>query len=354
MSTQDPKQRRGALIAARIALVALSAFLAVEVGVRVFVGAPMAERLPIVKVEANSYRGWAMVPSETHYTYLHPVRMNALGLRGPEVEPKVPGETRILTLGDSLLYGQGVADDQTVPAHMLDLLQEASLVPPMAGTGKPGTGASWTVINGGHRAYSTHQELGMLRELGERLEPDIVVVFWFWNDVLFERPIKATNEKLKASGPIAFDVSAPVEGMVKYKWYAEQLVRRSAGVMFLYDLYRARNPNTPSQELIDDGLSRLPGYVDGFKAKAKELGSRLVFVIVPEPGGLFSPHLSHQIDRRAIEVLQERGVETLLIKPEVAAYARELGKLPTLPFDGHYTGEANRVIAEAIVRSLEL
>ena len=76
---------RRRLAALGISLVA--AAVAGELLVRAWIGAPLRERLPILMMQSNPARGWMMVPGETHYTYHHPVHVNALGLRGPEVRP---------------------------------------------------------------------------------------------------------------------------------------------------------------------------------------------------------------------------------------------------------------------------
>src|SRR5262245_45917719 len=185
----------------RFLVLALSLALALglaELVVRGLVGVPLAERLPLLSVRANPYRGWEMVPG-THYTYLHSVHVNALGLRGPELGPKAPGELRVLFLGDSLTYGQGVADDETVPYTLERGLRARE------------PDRAWTVVNGGVRAYGTAQELGLLEELGARIEPDVVVLGWYWNDVA-EREIGPSYEDFRARGEVVFDTGDRLEG----------------------------------------------------------------------------------------------------------------------------------------------
>jgi hypothetical protein len=97
------RRRRKRLLALVIALGASA--LVAESAVRLVVGAPLAERLPVMMVRANPQRGWEMVPGE-HYTYQHRVRVNSLGLRGPELGTKALGERRILFLGDSLMLAR--------------------------------------------------------------------------------------------------------------------------------------------------------------------------------------------------------------------------------------------------------
>jgi hypothetical protein len=157
-------RRRKRILALALALGA--SLLVAEIAVRVLAGSPLAERLPVMMVRANPRRGWEMVPGE-HYTYQHRVQVNSLGLRGPELAAKRPGERRILFLGDSLTYGQGVADDETVPAALERALAERA------------PQQRWSVVNAGCRAYGTSHELGLLAELGARIQPDVVLLGWY-------------------------------------------------------------------------------------------------------------------------------------------------------------------------------
>ena len=61
--------------------------------------------------------------SQVAYTFWDPewqtyVRLNSLGIRGPEPTALAPGERRVLMLGDSFTMGLQVDEDQTV-AHRL-------------------------------------------------------------------------------------------------------------------------------------------------------------------------------------------------------------------------------------------
>jgi len=327
-------------ILARAALLALGAFAGGELAVRILADVPLAERLPIMSAQANEFRGWAMVPGEAHYTYQHKVQLNSHGFRSREIEPKQEGELRVLALGDSLLYGQGVATEDTITAEMETLLRERM-------PGRP-----VNVINAGHRAYDTRQELGLVRELGAELDPDVVIVFWFWND-LHERPIEKTYDALQRIGTIAFDVGAPMEGWVEAKWRATQLVRSSALVMYLYDWWRATSHSGEmAPDYVDAGMERFEFYLSQFQRLSGELGFRLVYAIIPEPAGLMAPHHTHAVDARAAELLAAAGVETIQFQAALSALAHETGRLPVIPYDGHYLPEGNRVMAEAVVEAL--
>lgn len=117
---------------------------------------------------------WTMAPG-THRMAGVEVRINALGLRGPEVEvPRPPQEKRILVLGDSSIFGFGVTEGSVFSSQ----LQQALSVLPGAGP--------VTVINGGMVGYSSLQSLELLRMTGEKLQPTLLIIANLWSDNNFD------------------------------------------------------------------------------------------------------------------------------------------------------------------------
>ncbi len=97
------------------------------------------------------------------------VEINSLGLRGPELPRRAEGELRVLFLGDSVVAGFEVEQQETFVA-----LLEAQLQQRM---GRP-----LHVINGGVRGYGTDQSLLWYRERGQSLAPDLVALVFSAND----------------------------------------------------------------------------------------------------------------------------------------------------------------------------
>jgi lysophospholipase L1-like esterase len=97
------------------------------------------------------------------------VEMNSLGLRGPEPGPKRTGELRVLFLGDSMVAGFEVEQQQTFVA-----LLEREL------SGR--IGRQVHTVNGGVRGYGTDQYLLYYTARGRELRPDVVVIFASGND----------------------------------------------------------------------------------------------------------------------------------------------------------------------------
>jgi hypothetical protein len=91
-------------------------------------------------------------------------RYGAQGLRERDYGPKPAGVCRVLLLGDSFTYGDGLEWDQTYGMVLENLLNEAA------------GGPRFEVVNAGVPGYGTTQELSLLREIGFALEPDIVLL----------------------------------------------------------------------------------------------------------------------------------------------------------------------------------
>ena len=92
---------------------------------------------------------------------------NSLGARGPEIRhARRAGVPRVLLLGDSVTWGFGVADSETMAVALAERFSEAE------------------VVNLGVAGFGTAQELVLLREEGLAYQPDhVVLVFTLANDV---------------------------------------------------------------------------------------------------------------------------------------------------------------------------
>jgi hypothetical protein len=108
-----------------------------------------------------------------------PVHINSLELRDPrEYElKKRPNTFRILVLGDSVTFGHGSVYEHTYP-----YLTEQRLK-----AWRPDI--DWQVWNASVPGYNTSQELAQLLEVGDRYQPDLVIVGFFDNDLSDNRPL---------------------------------------------------------------------------------------------------------------------------------------------------------------------
>ena len=151
----------------------------------------------------NPYLLWEMVPGSRTEVGVE-VHVNTLGFRGPEItENKSQGVRRILILGDSTVYGHGVADDK-VFAQVLN----------------QSLGPNVEVINLGVPGYSTEQTLNLMDMRGWQLSPDLIIIANLWSDNNFDSFVDKTiiSRQLDAETPWALTVSGWLKQSALYRW----------------------------------------------------------------------------------------------------------------------------------------
>jgi hypothetical protein len=129
----------------------------------------------------DPYLGWRWKPNSqevlTSKGIDFTLTLNGQGVRATQdyAIPKPDGITRVLLLGDSVVMGEGVQNDQTFAALLDARAKQAGL--PIE------------VINGGTTDYNTQQEVIWLERHGLQFEPDLVVLVYVTNDArTFARP----------------------------------------------------------------------------------------------------------------------------------------------------------------------
>ena len=95
-----------------------------------------------------------------------PARINELGLRSSS-PVNDPAATRIMVVGDSSIFGDGVSDTQTLPEQVAQRLSSRRLV---------------DVQNGGVPGYTCLQSTALLDRLSDRFEPQILISYNMHSD----------------------------------------------------------------------------------------------------------------------------------------------------------------------------
>jgi len=99
------------------------------------------------------------------------VTINAAGFRGPLYpRPKSPRTVRIVGIGDSVMYGEGVSDDDVYLRHLSTRLNAE--YPELR----------WEAVNTAVPGYNTTMEVETLRAKGLGYEPDLVIIDYVGND----------------------------------------------------------------------------------------------------------------------------------------------------------------------------
>jgi lysophospholipase L1-like esterase len=187
----------GARLAAFLIAV-IVAFALCEIGVRfLYPTPPVPGREPQLTYQTSPDVGFLHVPNQLGWLDDGLATINSLGLRGTTPEtPKPAGSIRVLAIGDSTTFGWGVGDQETYCAELERLLRHEF------------PGRRIEVINGGVAAYDLRHDARLLKYFAPRLQPDIVLVGLYWNDV----PVEGLSPDGMAQGPGGDTALASVTG----------------------------------------------------------------------------------------------------------------------------------------------
>lgn len=108
---------------------------------------------------------WYAVPDNAS------MQANSLGFRGPELPAqRDPAELRIFTLGDSSVWGHGVADDQVFSSVAAAELSER--------LGRP-----VRAVIGAQPGHDVRQSYAVLESVGRKVRPDVLIIGNQWSDM---------------------------------------------------------------------------------------------------------------------------------------------------------------------------
>lgn len=300
---------------------------AIEVAARAFEG----------QAGANPAAGTAMVPHPTRIWALEPGRQRSFGVDfsiGPsglrESQPTaLDAKGRILTLGDSSVFGHGVPDGSTLHDQLALRLEER--------------GMPAEVICGGVPGYSTAQSLVLMEEIGWNLEPDVLVVANQFSDM---------NRDHFRDADVLAQLASPATTV-------DGVLRRSAVFRGLRSLIAAQK-GVPEFAAVgwpspsSSGEIRVPpeAYVANLStllSTAHERGVGVVFLELDErdqiPGG---------DNRHYAKMMESVGTAWGVPVVRAAALFEQSGFAREKLFldEVHPTGLANGVMAEALAETL--
>jgi len=118
-------------------------------------------------ISPNKKLGHEHIPSKSAKLQNVEIRINSLGMRGPE--PNENADLRIMMLGSSITLGWGVPEDQIYPSILKNQLQAKS----------PKT---IEIFNAGVGNYNTYREVEAFFIKYKKLNPNIIVLNYFVND----------------------------------------------------------------------------------------------------------------------------------------------------------------------------
>ena len=298
-------------------------------------------------------KGWFHSPSTLAETGIggpdrFPVRINALGLRGPELTLDRAEDTgRVLVFGDSYVFGVGVAEEQILTTHLAHLLA-------------PHFPSGIEVVNLGVAGYSTDQQVLLWQELGSRLSPDLVILVVCDNDYVGNTENFAYRQyykpyfELEADGGLRLE-NVPVPRLSRVQGAKLWLGRESN----VWNFVRNRNADHPKVRSLLRKLEvdvsrppRAPYRVTAalVKSFARDVETRGAFFLVTSTGRRGEdPALFQNLSRQ----LAPAGIHHLDLFPILdAARRREPDRAWDFRSDPHWNRDAHRLAASSLVEYL--
>jgi len=270
--------------------------------------------------------GWAPKHgSSSAFGVPTPTWINSMGIRGPEPAPRKEGELRLLTLGDSTVYGVLVGDNDVFSAVAAAKLERDLHRPVIA-------------FNGGIPGYSSEQSWRLLHYNLADLDFDYLVIANLWSDcspapepdsVAFPRHLKAVPQVVRGSGLVRL-LELLIYGAPQPKEIGWQLRDEPTGHRVPIDEYRAN-------------LARLADM-------ARDHGAEPVYLLLPSNRDLRRAPLEHSCSeyRDAMrEVADEQ--DTLLVN----GFSNFIGRDSSLMLDDvHPSNQGHRLIGETLAEAM--
>lgn len=240
------------------------------------------------------------------------ISTNAAGMRGQREYPveRVPGKRRVLMLGDSFVFGYGVNDDEVVSAVLEDLLN--ARVP-----------GSTEVINLAVSGFGQAEELVTWEHRGEAYRPDVVVLFYFENDIgnnaisgLYEPGADGLPVRTGASFLPGSNLQERMFAFPPTRWLFEHseawnLIRNRLSSLVQRSLLSQQGLQSYSDGT-SDAVELTRALLRGLVGEVRAAGARPVLVIIPDNRKLTSnlPFTAEELAELGVTVVDGRGFLT--------------------------------------------
>ncbi len=340
------KQRIGLVLGAMV-VAAVLCELAARI---VFPAPPDPTRQPQIVYQFDPELRYVLSPNQRGWIDDGFVTTNALGFRGGDVaSPKPAGRVRIVAIGDSLTFGWGVNDGETFCSRLAQLV------------GARFPGRDFDVVNLAVGGYNTRQEVGLLRRNVSRLQPDMVLVGLYSNDIPEAFDDKGAAADNGQAPRVLHLNPAPTSWMDAhirksralylggrvFKRVSQKGEWGRSGFSMELDLLSGRD----SADL-DIAWQRVAQQLDELHRMATSNGFSVAVVMLPPREQVKGAYANAQYQTRARAIAERLGFLVVDPLPALAAGASNADTL-YIPYDrNHPSAAGHRVIAQAIFDTL--
>lgn len=237
---------------------------------------------------------------------------------------------RIAVLGDSYVFGHGVEEEETFTARMRELRPD------------------WEVLNFGVTGYSTDQELLLLENVVLPLEPDLVLVCLYRNDILDNGQATAwglyrkPRFELDDAGDLK-PVAAQLDEALPMSMRARRWLRRN---FVLYDVvaFRLAGQRAEGEAGPSDAQALTRALLLRMSDRCYERGIDFGLVLLP---GIDETEFLANVPPAS------RGAR-IDLGPTFEAYENENPDVPLgFTYDSHWNPTGHELVAQVLIRFIE-
>ena len=379
MSQEKHKSRKFVVDSLIIFGVTIGIILTLEVFLRLFypqtlMGVPINEK---VFSYLDETLGMQYVPGAkwhfSHPEYLVEYAINEHGFRdtNDHRSPNPEHKTRILLLGDSFTFGQGVNYDQTWPVLVEELLQKS---------GK----SQFEFIKAGIQGMDSRSEFIMMQRLLEECQCDIVVVSFLINDLYTNtlHGVEINNIKSQTEGLDGESIDDKYNTSER-EWYdtlQQVFLSRDNGSEFhlltlakrlaisVDEIYcrsyvaapdRGKWLTTPLSDKVEKQLQITKNIFELMARYCLSLGKKLIVLSIPQQFQALcyerykeSPEIDVTLyDRYFTELAEENNFNWVSTHDEFVNINKDRDKL-FYRLDGHLTPEGNEVVSQVFFNQI--
>lgn len=340
---------RDTLIVGGVTLVLL---MAIELGLRLFWPQITSYELPdgITLGTPDNVLIYTYNPGvrviESGPEYRVEYRINEDGHRDetPHPVPKPEGTTRILLVGDSFTFGEGVSYEDSWP-----VLLERGLIE---------TGHQVDVVKAGIQGFDTRTEVLYLERIFDRYDPDLVVLVYLPNDLFSIRPIadQATRDSLANAQQREETVRRGKVSSLHVVTLAERIALSNEQLYTKLYMLRPWKQffEVPITPVMEEKVSLVGGLLARARAFCDERDARFMVLSLPQQFQVFVAADDHGLegidpalsDHLLQPVADADGFPWFAILDPMAESYRASGEDLFLRHNGHLNPSGNRFVAE--------
>ena len=287
-----------------------------------------------------------MKPDSVGKTHGNPVRINSLGFRGPQISiPKATNCFRILVLGDSFTFGQGVAESDIYTSLLEEELSAKFQRKKIE------------VVNLGVMGSSAIDQIKLLKNLGSLLQPNLLLIGFNGND-LRERSQFPEAERLRWALPVPSTIEEFFSRHFKLvRWvitkYDAFLINAGVRPDVITSMASAYNPQSEEWQRFVEAYENILKW-----AQAHDISTPVVGLLLPAVryGGADWVQLTSTDEemlrqfKQVEHTLDEMGFYTIDYLPLFQAHNKQ--DMTVSKWEGHPNALAHRIYAQGFINAI--